>query len=242
MPRLNVQNPLVLLLAALLVLSPAWARAEQAPPSTTMSGEGEVSAPPDLAHVSTGVVTRDATAQGALDANNAAMAQVVEEMKRAGIEPRDLQTSSFSVQPQYYHPPQGKDGRHEPPRIVGYQVSNTLLVRVRDLARLGAILDISVRLGANQLGGISFAVSEPAPYLETARKAAMADAIARASLYAEAAGVRLGRVLSISENGGGRPSPVFARMARAEDAAPVPIEAGEQAISARVSVTWELLQ
>jgi hypothetical protein len=170
------------------------------------------------------------------------MEKVIAELKKAGNEARDLQTSNFSVQPQYYHPPRDRNGPIEPPRIVGYQVSNTLRVRVRDLARLGAILDVTVSQGANQLNGIAFSIDDPEALLAKARKAAMEDAVARATTYAEAAGVALGRVLSINENSGPRPVPMVARM-RAEDAAAaVPIEAGEQSIQAQVQVTWELRQ
>jgi hypothetical protein len=211
-------------------------------PTITMSGHGDISAAPDTAHISTGVVSEAKTAREALTANNTAMEKVIAELKKAGIEARDLQTSNFSVQPQYYHPPRDRNGPIEPPRIVGYQVSNTLRVRVRDLARLGAILDVTVSQGANQLNGIAFSIDDPEALLAKARKAAMEDAIARATTYAEAAGVALGRVLSISENSGPRPVPMVARM-RAEDAAAaVPIEAGEQSIQAQVQVTWELRQ
>lgn len=228
--------------ASLWPAAPMAAEENSGRPTITMSGQGEVSAAPDTAHISTGVVTEAKTAREALTANNTAMEKVIAELKKAGIEARDLQTSNFSVQPQYYHPPRDRNGAGEPPRIVGYQVSNALQVKVRDLARLGAILDVTVSQGANQLNGIAFSIDDPEAQLAKARKAAMEDAIARARTYAEAAGVALGRVLSISENSGPRPVPMVARM-RVEDAAPaVPIEAGEQSIQAQVQVTWELQQ
>lgn len=233
---------LPLAMAGLQFSAPLAAEEDTRQPTIAMSGQGEVSAPPDTAHVTTGVVTQAKTAREALTANNAAMEKVIAELKGAGIEARDLRTSNFSVRPQYFHPPHNKNGSQEPPRIVGYQVSNTLRAAVRDLARLGAILDVTVSQGANQLSGIAFSIDDPETLLAEARKQAMADAIARAETYAEAAGVALGRVLSINENSGPRPVPMIARM-RAEDAAAaVPIEAGEQSIQAQVQVTWELRQ
>lgn len=234
---------LALPLAAAILLSAAQIAAadDDRKPAITMSGLGEVAAPPDTALVSTGVVTEAKTAREALDANNAAMEKVIAELKNAGIEARDLRTSNFSVQPQYYHPPRDRNGASEPQRIVGYRVSNSLQVRVRNLARLGAILDVTVSQGANQLGGIAFSIDDPEALLAQARKKAMEDAIARARTYAEAAGVVLGRVMSISESSGPRPLPMVARM-RAEDAAAVPVEAGEHTVTAEVQVTWELRQ
>jgi len=229
--------------AALLLASPMAAFAEEGPEPATLSltGSGEVTAAPDMAVITSGVVTEAKTARSALTANNAAMAEVIAAMKKAGIAEKDLQTSGFSVEPQYYYPPQQKDGRREPPRIVGYKVSNTLGVKVRDLAKLGELLDLSVSLGANQVSGIAFSVTDEQPLRDAARKEAMGDALRKARLYAEAAGVTLKRILSISESGG-RPPPVpfVARAMKMEAADTVPVEAGELALAAEVNVTWEI--
>jgi hypothetical protein len=206
-------------------------------------GQASVSAAPDMAMVQSGVVSDAATAGEAMTANTAAMSAVVARIKDAGIEGRDIQTSGFSVSPRYRRLKDGDDGDFRS-EIVGYRVSNNVSVRVRDLANLGALLDAMVRDGANQIGGISFIVSDAETLKDKARKAAMADAVRKAELYAEAAGVKLGRVLSINEQdfGGPRPQMMMARADMAMEGAPAPIEAGETSLQVRVNVTWELDQ
>lgn len=200
----------------------------------TVSAEGSVVAKPDMARISSGVVTEARTAREALAANTAAMQKLVAALKAAGVAPADLQTASINVQPRYTH---HRDG--QAPRIDGYNVNNDLAVVVRDLGKLGDILDSLVTLGANQVGGLSFDVSNADTLRDEARKAAIANARRRATLYAEAAGVQLGEVLTISEGAirfeGPRPM-----MARAAAGGAVPIEEGSQKIESDVSVTWSL--
>jgi hypothetical protein len=226
--------------AAVIVLAlPAAAAAEQPARQLTMTGLGEVRDVPDMATISTGVVTEAETAARALAANTRAMAEAVASLKALGIEARDLQTSNFTVSPRYFHDPKS----NRPPRITGYTVSNMLTVVVRDLDRLGAILDRVVRDGANQIGGPTFGFAETARLVDVARARAAADATRKARLYAEALGVELGPILSISEDGGfvPRPEPMRARMAMDSAAgAPPPIEGGELTLSARVNVVWEI--
>lgn len=232
------------LLAALWLAAPATAAGGggDKPATLSLTGHAEIATAPDMAIIASGVVSEAKTARAALDANNAAIGEVLKAMREAGIADKDLQTSQFRVEPRYYHPPEDKNGR-PPPRIVSYRVSNQLTVRVRALDRLGAILDRSVGLGANQLSGISFTLADDSGPMNEARRQAMADAIAKAELYAAAAGVKLKRILSIGESGAVRPPvPYAARALRAEDAASVPIAAGEVGISADVSVTWEIEQ
>ncbi|HSM19339.1 MAG TPA: SIMPL domain-containing protein [Hyphomicrobiales bacterium] len=229
---------LALLLAAPLAAS---AQEEPKPATLSLSGSAEVTAAPDMAVITSGVVTEAKTARAALTANNAAMADVAAAMKEAGIAAKDLQTSGFSVEPQYFHPPQQRDGTREPPRITGYKVSNRLTVKVRDLDRLGRLLDLSVSLGANQVSGVDFAVTDEQPLRDEARRQAMADALRKARLYAEAAGVTLKRVLTITESSGRRPpQPVAFRAMAMEASDRVPVEAGELALTAEVDVTWEI--
>ena len=173
----------------------------------SVSGEGEALGKPDQAHLSAGVVTQAPTAAAALSANTAAMNRVFGALKLLGIPDNKIQTSNFSVQPQY--PPFRPDAA-EPRAITGYQVSNQVTVIVDDLAKLGGALDALVRSGANQVGGVSFAIADPKPLAERARAAAVADAMAKARTLASAAGVTLGPLLSIQEGGGVRPGPVFA--------------------------------
>jgi uncharacterized protein YggE len=208
----------------------------------SIEGRGEVMATPDMAQINSGVTTQGATAREALDANTAAMADLIAELKAAGIEPRDIQTSGFSVNPNYvYTDERDANGYSLPPKINGYQVSNTVTVTVRKLDTLGSILDKSVTVGANTINGVSFSVADPSELYDEARKAAFADARARAELYATAAGSTLEGILSISEGqtfNDPQPYPMY----RADMAAsaPVPVQAGELAFAINVNVQWEL--
>jgi uncharacterized protein YggE len=208
----------------------------------SIEGRGEVMATPDMAQINSGVTTQGATAREALDANTAAMADLIAELKAAGIEPRDIQTSGFSVNPNYvYTDERDANGYSLPPKINGYQVSNTVTVTVRKLDTLGSILDKSVTVGANTINGVSFSVADPSELYDEARKAAFADARAKAELYVTAAGSTLEGILSISEGqtfNDPQPYPMY----RADMAAsaPVPVQAGELAFAINVNVQWEL--
>lgn len=198
----------------------------------SVSASATVAAEPDIAHISTGVVAEAETAREALDRNTAAMRRLVEGLKAAGIDARDIQTTSFNVEPRYE---QRNDGRA--PRIAGYRVHNQVRITARDISRLGEVLDRAVTLGANQAGGIEFEVSKAETLKDEARREAVANARRRAELLAAAAGVELGRVLRIEEQTqqeGPRP---FVRALKTEA---VPIERGTQMLEATVRVTWEL--
>lgn len=219
----------------------AAAEGEASPRLLSLTGQGEATAVPDMAVLSLGVVSEDRTARQALFANTRAMTALAEAMKIAGVEPKDLQTAGFSVNPKYSRPRSTQSGQQQAPEIVGYTVRHTLSVRIRDLGSAGRILDKAVSLGSNTISGLTFTLAEPKPLQNEARKAAMADALEKAALYAEAAGVSLGPIRTISESGGVRP-PQPEMMARAQatfDAA-VPIEAGELTFRAQVSVVWEI--
>lgn len=211
------------------------------PATFVLSGEGTASAAPDMAVVTSGVVSQGDTARAALDANTAAMQKLIDSLKAAGIEAKDIQTSGFSVQPRYVYS-QRNDGQQEPPRIVGYEVRNNVTVRVRDLSKLGAILDSAVTEGSNQIDGLSFDISNKAALLDEARRKAFADAKAKAEIYAQAAGVKLGRLRDLSETGGAfpPPRPVMMRMEAAKAQADVPVERGEQELQVNITVTWEI--
>ncbi len=209
----------------------------------SIEGRGEVVAAPDTAIINSGVTTQGATAREALDANTAAMSELIATLKGAGIEARDIQTSGFSVTPNYvYSDARDANGYTLPPKIVGYQVFNTVSVRVRDLPALGAVLDKAVTVGANTINGVAFSVADPSRLYDEARRQAFADARAKAGLYAAAAGVELDDIRSISETQGYQPPQPYMMdaMAREVAAAPVPVEAGELTFSINVSVTWEL--
>ncbi len=190
-------------------------------------------------------VTREAkTARAALDANSEAMGQVLEAMQAQGIEARDLQTSNFSIQPRYSYPPRQAGAPTEPPSIEGYTVRNSLTVRVRDIEKVGAILDQSVTLGVNEGGSIVFTNDDPSEAIDKARAQAVRDATARARTLAEAASVKLGKILEIAEQTG-RPQPMpvaRAEMAMASAADAVPVAVGENRYTVAVSMSFAIEQ
>ena len=211
-------------------------------PLISVSGEGEASVAPDMALLSLSVVRNGKTAEEALSANSAAMKEVLASLRTEGIADRDIQTSNFSIQPQYRQV-EPKDGVVEPPQVVGYEVSNMVALRVRDLGKLVGLIDSSVKLGVNQGGQISFTNDNPDEVLTRARKAAVAEAIAKARTLTEAAGVKLGRILQIDENSPPpMPEPMM-RMSMAKDMGQaVPIAAGENSYTVTVNVTFALEQ
>jgi uncharacterized protein YggE len=199
-------------------------------------GQGDVRAVPDTADVSAGVVTQEDTAAKALAANSAAMDKVMKAIAAAGIAPADVQTQGVNVSPVYGRQPR-TDGT---PQIGGYRASNIIAVKVRDLGKLGAILDTLVTAGVNEMHGVRLTVGAPEKLLDGARTKAMADARRKALLYAEAAGAKLGRVTTISEESAVTPVPRM-MSARADAAqAAVPIAPGEVEIKATVRVTFAL--
>lgn len=221
-------------LAALLsAASAASADSAQPPRTLSVNGTGEVKAVPDQAYLSTGVVTQAPKAEAALAANSKAMNAVFDALKRAGIAEKNIQTSNFSVSPQY------RANNNGPQRIAGYEVSNTVGVTVTGLDKLGATIDALVASGSNQIDGPSFAVADPAPLLAKAREKAVQDATEKAQAYARAAGVTLGPILSIADGGSYAPQPMVRAMAFAADKA-TPIAAGETSLTANVSISWEI--
>ncbi len=235
-------RPITALIPLILMTSlsmPALAANE--PALISVTGTGEVSAAPDTAFINSGVTTQGATAREALDANTKAMNDLLATLKEAGIEARDVQTSGFSVSPNYvYTDARDANGYTLPPKINGYQVYNTVNVRIRDLANLGAVLDKQVNVGANTINGITFAVADPSKLLDEARKAAFADAREKAALYADAAGETLGLLRSVSESQSyDQPQPYMMKtMDMAAASAPVPVATGELSFSVNVQVTW----
>ncbi|MEL6577938.1 MAG: SIMPL domain-containing protein, partial [Pseudomonadota bacterium] len=216
----------------------AMAQSAEVPLRTiTVQGTGESLAVPDMASVSLGVTTEGRSAARALEQNSRAMTTVIEVLGEAGIEPRDIATSSVNLSPVYDQRP-NQQGRRE---IRGYRASNQVRVRVRVLDTLGTTLDAVAKAGATDIHGISFNLSEPEEARDAARRDAMADARRRAALYAEAAGAALGPVLTISEIGIARPMSFDTGIAmRAEAAIAVPVAPGEQSIGASVTVVYTL--
>ena len=207
-----------------------------------VSATGDTSIAPDLAFLTVSVLREAPTAREALDANTMAMTDVLSAMKASGVAERDLQTSGFSINPIIVYP--RAEDTQSPPKITGYQVSNGLTVRVRDLAKLGEIIDQSVTLGVNAGTSITFGNDNPAEAIKAARIEAMKEALDKAKTLVEAGGAKLGKIISINESSN-QPQPMMmqARM-EMDSAAPksVPIAAGESSYSVNVNVAFEIIQ
>jgi len=202
----------------------------------SVSATGSAEAEPDQARITSGVTTEASTARAALTDNNSAMTKVISELKSKGIDPKDIQTASFNVEPVMDY---SKDG--QPPKLRGYRINNQVVVLVRDLGKLGTVVDDLVSAGANQIQGLVFEVSKAETLKDEARKDAIANALRRAKLLAAAAGAEVGQVLQISEETtpDGPITLAAPRFAKAQ-AASVPIERGTTTLEARVTTTWAL--
>lgn len=202
----------------------------------TVTAEGRVTRTPDVAEVSGGVVTSAPTAAAAMAENAARMNAVVAAVRKAGIADRDVQTSGLSLAPQYRY------DNNVPPVLIGYQVTNTVALRIRKLADTGRLLDTLVGVGANQINGPTFRFDDSDKALDEARAQAVATARGRADLYARAAGMKVRRIVTIAESGGEIPGPRPLMMAKAmaADAAPTPVAPGEVALGISVTMTFEL--
>lgn len=201
-----------------------------------VAGQGKSSAVPDMATIQTGVVTQSESANEALQSNSSAVEKMMVKLKELEISDKDMQTSQFSIQPVYERGPHGQ----QKPNVIGYRVSNQLRVRVRDLSKLGALLDQLVLTGSNKISGISFGVDDSKKVINEARVEAIKDAITRAELYAKAAGVAVGKVLTIDEGQMAIPRPMMYSALMEARSMDVPIATGEQDFSASVTVTFEL--
>lgn len=201
----------------------------------TVSAEARTSERPDLATINAGVVAEAPTAEAALAENARRMNAVIAAIKRSGVADRDIQTSQLSVQPQTVY------AENVPPRVTGYQATNMVSVKVRNLANVGKTVDALVGQGGNQLNGISFGLDNPDAALDRARVDAMKKARARAELYAQAAGLHVDRIISIQEGGSVEPPRPYAAMAmRAAVADATPVQAGEVDLTANVTVVFAL--
>jgi len=232
-----------LIASAALMSLPAAAMAQTVPGAFVpvdgtvldVQAEGTSTRVPDLAVIEAGVVTQAATASAAMQQNSAQMARVLAALRKAGIAERDIQTASIGLAPQYRYE------QNQPPILTGYQATNQVSVRFRDVAKSGAILDLLVREGANNLSGPNLVIDKPAPALDEARAAAVATARARAELYAKAAGLRVDRILSISESGERAPAPIMVQSMRAKaESADTQVVAGERELSISLTVRFLL--
>lgn len=243
--RLTARRLALATALAFAVGAPLVSSAQSTPPSVVASTDGtllsvsaqaEARRAPDVASVSAGVVTQAADANTALRQNADQMAKVVAAIRAAGVADRDVQTAGVNLNPQYRYV------ENQPPAITGYQASNTVNVTVRDIAKLGRILDALVATGANQVNGPTFDIDKKEPVYDEARRDALDRARQRAEMYAKALGLRVRRIVSIDETGGAavpRPMPMLAMAKAARDEA-TPISPGENVLSVNLNVVFEL--
>lgn len=230
----------IALLAAFIIgAEPVSAQQPAAPSSPPariiVTGSGSVTVPPDYAEIASGVTTQAKTAKEASDANAGVMTALNAALKTDGIAAGDIQTLRFAVSP-VYGPPQ----QNAPPKLVGFSVSNELGIKVRQIGKVGEILDSLIQAGATDSGSVQFLHSNISQALDQARQAALADARRKAALYARSADLKLGGVAWITEVPGyAPPSPMMAGRAYAA-AAPVPISAGTDTLSMQITVGFEI--
>lgn len=210
-------------------------------PVVTLNLTESVEAAPDVATVGTGVQTRAPTAQAAMQQNAAQTEQLIAALARAGIAKKDIQTSGINLSAQYDY--SDRAGQPAGPRFIGYEASNQLTVKLRDIKRVGASLDAMVAAGATSINGPAFSVDDPSPLLAQARGQALKSAKAQADFYAQAAGYRTARLVSIAEsNSGGMPPMPMAQSARfkADAIANTPVEPGQVSASVTLTVQYAL--
>lgn len=232
-------------ISAVLLLSSVLGSVQPAPPARgfdkpkgdiSVTGTGRVFIKPDVAITSLGVEIMAPTLEGATKETSDRMAKVLAAVKAAGIDDKDITTTSYKVNPITSEPKEGKS-----PQITGYRVSNIMQVKIRKIEDAGRVIDAAMGTGANHVGSIFFAVNDPKPHQKQARHAAVKEAMEKASQLAAAAGVKIGKIISITEGGG--PVPVFAERAflLAAAQAPGPIVTGENEISVTVEMHVEIL-
>jgi uncharacterized protein YggE len=235
---------------ALIALLPTLAGASPAPALERLtdisndrwvevSGEGSVSVAPDFARVTLGVTSTGKNAGEAMATNAKAANALVSLIKSEGVAPTDIQTSDLSISPMFS---EAAPGQASAPTITGYSVSDNVTVMVRDIPRLGALLDKAATAGANSIYGIGFGHNNAGALLDKARPLAVADARRKAEIYASAGGARIGRLMVLTEEPGRQPPVAFSRAYTAGTAASTPIEAGEDKLTVTITARFELTQ
>ena len=227
-----MKDSIRILFAAFIVAAACAAHpAAAAERLATVTGEAAISVVPDTSIIRIGVTSQGKTAREASDANARQMTAVLAALKNAAIDDKDVQTSRLSLQPQY------DPNKAGAARLTGFQVTNQVTVKIRDIDKLPAVLDRAIAAGANEMSGIEFIVSEHSKLLDQARNEAIADAHRKAEIYARAANAVVGHVVSIIESGGNAPQPIAMQAMRA---GAVPVAPGEQTLRALVTVSYEL--
>jgi uncharacterized protein len=234
---------LLAILAALAARSPAQALERPIDGGNDrwieVSGEGSVSVAPDFAQVTLGVTNTGKTAGDAVADNAKAANALVSLIKTEGVAAADIQTSTVSISPMFSQP---SPNQETAPIVTGYSVSNNVTVKIRDIPRLGALLDKAVTAGANSIYGIGFGHNDLSTLLDKSRPLAVADARRKAEIYAAAGGGRIGRLMVLTEEAGRQPPMAFSRALTAASAAPTPIEAGEDKLTVTIIARFELTQ
>ncbi len=237
---------LAVLLSTILVAMPACAQEQSAQCNNTIKGteltinaSADVKASPDVAMLTAGVLSVAPNVAAAMKDNTAKMNDLFAAVKDAGIPEKDMQTNGFAIQPQYMY------AENQPPKITGYQVTNNLNIKVRDMTKIGTMLDALASRGANQVSGPDFTIDNPDALMDKARAEALEKARARAEIYAKAADLKVKKITTISEQSMAQPMPMYkaARMEMAADAmgsGAAPIAAGEVQMSVSVNVGFEL--
>jgi len=223
-----------MMIVAVMLAAPAFAEETG---RIVVSGEGQISAVPDMAVVRMGVTAEAKRARDAMAQVSETMTRVQQVLGAAGIEARDIQTTSLQLNPRWDNGPRNNG---QTPKITGYFAENGISVRVRDLAGLGDVLGAVVTDGANQFRGLSFDIAEPEPLLDEARRAAVAAARAKAELLADAAGVSLGKLIEMREGGSPGPMPMMAEMRTSADSFSAPVAQGEMTLSATVMMVFAI--
>lgn len=206
------------------------------PAPFTVSAEGKISAVPDIAQISLGFTATDTTVAGAQNQANSTINKITSAVKNLGIESKDIQTSNYTINPNY-------DYRSSGQTITGYSVNVSLVVKVRDFAKINQVIDAATANGANQVGGLSFTFDDPEKYQAQARKIAIDNAKKKAQDIASAAGISLGKLINVSEENTSpiRPVPMLANAATgSEKSAPTQVEPGSSEISSTITLSYEI--
>ena len=233
MTNIHLTLPRLAVLASLVAAPlPAVAQPEQRPPAISVTGEATINQAPDLAVLQAGVTSQARTARDAMSSSARLMAAVLIALKDAGVSEKDIQTSELRLDPI-------RDPHKNPSTIIAVEATSLVTVHVREVGKSAEVLDRMISAGANVATGIGFVVSEPSKLLDQARAEAVADARRKAEIYAKAAGVSVGRPLSISE---GYISRARAQTMARREAVALPIQAGEEKIGINVSVSFEMVR
>lgn len=237
-PVSSLRFAVAALVVACLTALAAYPVHAETPPSITVEGHGEAQGKPDIATITLGIVTQGKTSAEAMEANAKIASGLLTQLRERGIADRDLMTVGLSLNPEYAN----DTNRANAPKIVGYRAANRLAVRLRDVSKVGSVLDLATAAGVNDISGPTFGVADQQALQDEARKKAAADARRVAELLAQSLGVKLGAIREIADNAGPRPipEPRLMRAAPAAMGAAPPVEGGELTASASVTVVFDI--